>query len=284
MPTGHSFDVSVVIPLFNKANYVRAAVQSVIAQSFPAREIIVVDDGSTDGSLEQIRDLGKERVRIIAQRNAGPAVARNRGAAEATCSWIAFLDADDIWLEDHLATLAQVSKAFPQAAVVGSNFALDSLPFPKNSQAGQRLVDFFAVAPPGPFCASSVAVRGSAFQASGGFGAFWPGEDVELWSRLALDHPVAISPRTTALYRQQTGGLMDQSQGRFGERLEMQPIFDTLDAALANKKCASRHQAIARYRDQWLATFARQALVAGRPEIASAYLKRMQLGSGVGGA
>jgi glycosyltransferase involved in cell wall biosynthesis len=279
VPPRPSFDVSVVIPLFNKADYVRDAVESVIAQSLAAREIIVVDDGSTDGSARRIADLAGERVRIVEQSNAGPGPARNRGVAEASTDWVAFLDADDTWLQDHLATLADVAKAFPQAAVVGSSFALGSAPLPETSEKEPRLVDLFVIAEPIFFCASSVAVRRSVFEQSGAFGAFWPGEDVDLWARLALDHDIAISPKTTALYRQQTGGLMDQSKERFGNKVEMQPIFGTLDAALADERYTSRHRVIAGYRDQWLAIFARQALAAGRPRVASAYLQQMQPGS-----
>jgi glycosyltransferase involved in cell wall biosynthesis len=280
----NSFDVSVVIALFNKADYIRTAVESVMSQSHPAREIIIVDDGSTDGGPERICDLVHNRVRIISQDNAGPSAARNRGVAEAHCPWVAFLDADDVWLKNHLTTLAEAAKSFPGAAVVGSNYARATEPFSESLTSEPRLEDFFTTPPPGSFCASSVAVRHSAFQASGGFGDFWPGEDVELWARLALDHEVAISPKITALYRQRTGGLMDQSTGRFGNKVEMQPIFNTLNSALADQRHAPRHRAIARYRDQWLALFARQALVAGRPEVASAYLGEMERGSREAGA
>jgi hypothetical protein len=284
VPLRGSFDASVVIPLFNKADFVRAAVQSVIAQSLSAKAIIVVDDGSTDGSADRIRDLVDDRLRIVVQDNAGPAAARNRGVAEASGSWVAFLDADDIWLEDHLATLAEVAKAFPEAAVVGSNYALDSAPFPKSSKAeASRLIDFFASAQPGYFYTSSVAVRRSVFQNSGGFRDCWPGEDVELWARLALNHPIATSPKATVLYRQQTGGLMDQSKEQSCNKVEMQPIFGTLDAALGDERYTSRHRVIASYRDQWLAIFVRQALAAGRPRVAAAYLQQMQPGSLEGG-
>lgn len=87
--------ISVVIPAWNAARYIGDAVDSVLSQSVAPHEIIVVDDGSTDATSECIRKFGS-RVRLIVQSNAGVAVARNRGIAEAHGQAIAFLDADDL--------------------------------------------------------------------------------------------------------------------------------------------------------------------------------------------
>ena len=87
------FAASVVIPLFNKAPFVRDMLKSVLNQTYPVAEIIIVDDSSTDGSVAAIDDLIGGPVRLIRQANAGPGVARNRGVADATSEWIAFIDA-----------------------------------------------------------------------------------------------------------------------------------------------------------------------------------------------
>jgi glycosyltransferase involved in cell wall biosynthesis len=96
MPT-----VSAIIPTFNRAHFVSIAINSVLAQSRPADEIIVVDDGSTDNTAEVMADFGS-RVRYVRQLNSGPSAARNHGMRVASSDYIAFLDSDDIWTTDRL--------------------------------------------------------------------------------------------------------------------------------------------------------------------------------------
>jgi glycosyltransferase involved in cell wall biosynthesis len=93
--------LSVVIPVFNGERFLREAVESVLAQKYSPLEIIIVDDGSTDGTAELVRSL-PETVRYLHQPNQGPAAARNRGIEQAQGSLIAFADADDLWPEDKL--------------------------------------------------------------------------------------------------------------------------------------------------------------------------------------
>ena len=92
---------SVIIPVYNSAATLARAVESVLAQSWPPYEIIVVDDGSTDNSLEIARGFGAS-VRVLTQANAGVSAARNRGARTATGDWLAFLDADDWYYPERL--------------------------------------------------------------------------------------------------------------------------------------------------------------------------------------
>jgi len=95
--------VSVVIPLYNKARYINRCLRSICAQTFSDFELIVVDDGSSDGGGQIARAFGDARIRVIQQQNAGPGAARNRGLAEAQGEYIAFLDADDEWMPGYLA-------------------------------------------------------------------------------------------------------------------------------------------------------------------------------------
>lgn len=94
--------ISVVIPAYNNERRLSRAIDSVLAQSRPAKEIIVVDDGSTDGTSQAAAAYGSQ-IRYIRQNNAGPSAARNTGIRAAGGDWIAFLDADDEWLPEKLA-------------------------------------------------------------------------------------------------------------------------------------------------------------------------------------
>ncbi len=94
--------VSVIVPLFNKADYIGRALASVSGQSFADFELIVVDDGSTDGGPEIVAQHGDSRLRLISQQNRGPGAARNRGIEESRGLLLAFLDADDEWLPNYL--------------------------------------------------------------------------------------------------------------------------------------------------------------------------------------
>jgi len=93
--TASSGDVAVVIPIYNRADLVAEAVQSALAQGPMVREILVVDDGSTDGTSERVRQIDEPRVQLISQPNRGPAAARNTGWRATTADWIMFLDSDD---------------------------------------------------------------------------------------------------------------------------------------------------------------------------------------------
>lgn len=110
-------EISVVIPTYDRAALVTQAIDSALAQTFTDREIIVVDDGSKDGTTEAVARYGG-LVRYVRQDNAGEASARNRGVREAKGRWVAFLDSDDLWEPDALATLIAASRARPEAGLV----------------------------------------------------------------------------------------------------------------------------------------------------------------------
>lgn len=108
--------VSAIIPTYNRAHILCDAIESVLAQTYPQIEVIIVDDGSKDDTLARLERYG-ERIRVISQANAGPAAARNRGIAESRGQLIAFLDSDDIWLpektERQVALLERAGKSVP---------------------------------------------------------------------------------------------------------------------------------------------------------------------------
>jgi glycosyltransferase involved in cell wall biosynthesis len=109
--------ISVVITTYNRAHYLGEAIESVLAQSYGNREIIVVDDGSTDHTPHIVAGFG-DRVRFVRQENRGTGAARNAGITQATGEFLAFLDDDDVWTEDKLARQTQVFETSPETDAV----------------------------------------------------------------------------------------------------------------------------------------------------------------------
>jgi hypothetical protein len=114
--------VSVVVPLYNKAKYILRTLDSIAAQTLRDCEIIVVDDGSTDGGDAIVAQYRDDRLRLIRQANAGPGAARNRGGQEARAPYVAFLDADDCWRPGYLENGVRMLEAHPQAAAVSGGW------------------------------------------------------------------------------------------------------------------------------------------------------------------
>lgn len=112
--------ISVVIPLYQKKDYILRALESVSRQSHPAAEVIVVDDGSTDGGAEIVAAQNLRNVKLFRQQNSGAAAARNRGIELAENRYIAFLDADDTWEVDHLAEIAALISDNPRGVIFGT--------------------------------------------------------------------------------------------------------------------------------------------------------------------
>jgi glycosyltransferase involved in cell wall biosynthesis len=206
---------SVVVPVFNKAHTLRRTIAHALAQSYAGFELILVNDGSTDGSLETLKGIVDPRLRVVSQANAGPGAARNRGIAEARHEWTAFLDADDIWSPAHLEELDHIRRSHPEAALIGAGF-IDSRRSgrfrwpPEQRRRTERCSYLEAIgAGDDPFFTSSAAARTSVLRELGGFGPFARGEDTELWVRIDLAFPVCRSSRVTVVYVHGTGGITD---------------------------------------------------------------------------
>ena len=182
--------ISVVIPNFNYRRFVAEAVESVFHQGGSGWEVIVVDDGSTDGSREVLSGFG-EKIRLILQENRGPAAARNRGAAQARGEYLLFLDSDDLLLEGALALYAgEIQKNPEEDLLCGDAVLADQgggrtplkahLPRRKGSP-------FEALLWENGLITSAVLVKRETFQSVGGFDedqALRVVEDYDLWLRL----------------------------------------------------------------------------------------------------
>lgn len=186
--------VSVVMPVYNAAKYLKESIDSALAQVDVAVQVVAVDDGSSDNSLEILASYG-DRVTALSQKNAGPAAARNAALAQAIHPWVAFLDADDLWeptklkiqLESAAATNAVVvytnSVNFGDVERVG-DLRLPPDRMPAGDVFEALLMDNFITM-------SSVMVKRQALADVGGFDAAFRGtEDWNLWLRLAAESAV----------------------------------------------------------------------------------------------
>lgn len=115
--------VSVIVPTFNCAKYVGAAIESVLGQNYEPLEVVVVDDGSTDDTMQVVTAFGP-RVRAFSQANSGPAAARNRAVREARGEYLAFLDGDDLWLPGQPAVLMSYVERHPDTKVIFGEWAV----------------------------------------------------------------------------------------------------------------------------------------------------------------
>jgi glycosyltransferase involved in cell wall biosynthesis len=127
--------VSVIIPTYNRAATVLGAVQSALDQTYPSIEVIVVDDGSTDNTSEQLSSF-LSQIKFLRQKNAGPSAARNHGARHASGDILAFLDSDDIWMSDKIARQVALMEAHGNAMICCvCNAQIIDRPIKKNANA-----------------------------------------------------------------------------------------------------------------------------------------------------
>lgn len=115
---------SVIIPLYNKIKYVKETVLSVQNQTYRNYEILIIDDGSTDGSYELVCNLSKldDKIKVFRQKNSGVSCARNKGIENASGEYICFLDADDLWHDNYLETINKAIALFPDTPLLCSGY------------------------------------------------------------------------------------------------------------------------------------------------------------------
>lgn len=212
--------ISVVIPLYNKRSHIIACIESVLAQNYSAKEIIIIDDGSTDGGAELLKAHDFQtscKIRLYQQANQGVSVARNNGVKLAKTPYVAFLDADDIWLPFFLEEMVNLINRYPQVGfyasryqcVAGSgdyrdaNINMALVEDNGFNPYGMLLSNYFDIAAQGdlPFMISSCVIHKSLFAAVGGFPPGEAiGEDQDLFAKIALQQPIAYSPNINLLY------------------------------------------------------------------------------------
>jgi glycosyltransferase involved in cell wall biosynthesis len=188
--------VTVIIPTYNCGNLVTEAIDSVLAQSTVPSQIIVVDDGSIDGTSERLVRYG-DRIQYICQPNQGVSSARNRGIAEAGNQIIAFLDADDIWHPRKIEVQLDALSRYPELGLLGTNgFHLPVAKIPEVPMKASWPVRFVSlrqlVVAGHYFAISTVMIRRQVLADIGGFDPeLRRAEDRDLYIRVARDYPVA---------------------------------------------------------------------------------------------
>jgi glycosyltransferase involved in cell wall biosynthesis len=204
--------VSVVIPTYNRARMVRRAIESVLAQNYPNLEVIVVDDGSVDGTRDVVAAMG-EQVRYEWQPNAGASSARNRGWALAKGVYVAFLDSDDVYLPGKLHEQVQYMRQRPSTVLVYCWFSIvDEAGRVRLGRrcrlTGNVARKLVAQCMRGPLATPTVMVCRRALAATGGFDeSMRLSEDIDLWCRLARLGPIGLVPEVLVQVNRHSGNL-----------------------------------------------------------------------------
>jgi glycosyltransferase involved in cell wall biosynthesis len=201
--------VSVVIPLFNKGNCIERTISSVLDQTYRNFELIIVNDGSTDNSLNAVNRITDTRICVITQENNGVSSARNEGISRSKYDLVALLDADDLWHNSFLEEMVNLTIDFPEASLFGCSWAYI------NSEGKETVSDYglqkdfrdyvsnyFKIATENIlFNASSVVLDKKAFYELGKFDeALRIGEDLDLWIRFALKKKLAYINKPLSYY------------------------------------------------------------------------------------
>lgn len=201
---------SVVIPLYNKENFIANTIENVLQQSFQDFEIVIVDDGSTDNSFAIAQSFNDHRIRIYQQQNSGPSTARNKGIELSESNYIALLDADDVWQRNHLEELHKSISTYPNGALfcnayqlkLQQNFTHNATYNLQNLRDIQIVKDYFHASIIHPLAwTSAIAFNKDDFWDLGGFDIKIPsGQDIDLWIKFGLNKTIIFNPAYTACY------------------------------------------------------------------------------------
>ena len=203
---------SVIIPLYNKANFVKKTIESILSQTYENFEIVIVNDGSTDNSMAVVSEITDPRIRLFTKENGGVSAARNFGIEKAQYEYITFLDADDLWFPDYLETIKGMIEQYPQAGIFGTAFTtinrlgvkidrtIDKLP-----AGGILLTDNYCRSiikrEMSQLWTCTICVKKELFHKTGGFRVgVITGEDQDMWLRLSFNSTIVWKNEAKALY------------------------------------------------------------------------------------
>jgi len=214
---------SVVIPLYNKANYIQNCLESVLKQTHKEFEVILVNDGSTDGSEAVVERFQDSRIRLVHQENKGASAARNKAISLAKHEWIALIDADDYWYPNHLEELQNTIEQFPKADVVCNNYEIllekDYVKHPTFSieypLKAQYIEDYFKGSLIDPIAwTSALSFTSSIFKKVDKFDtSIKSGQDIDLMVKFGLAATIAFNPKVTMRYHRKTENNLSDDTG-----------------------------------------------------------------------
>lgn len=233
--------ISVILPTYNRAEWLPQAVESVLDQTFAPVELIVVDDGSTDGTAGLLAAYGR-RLKVLRQANAGVSAARNRGIQAAAGRWIAFIDSDDCWLPQKLDLQVAFLNAHPDALICQTEEIWERNGLRVNPKKRHRKYSGMIFEKSLPLCLispSAVMLHKSLLEEVGLFDEGLPAcEDYDLWLRITWKYPVYLVDTPLTIKR---GGHADQ--------LSRMPELDKYRiqalAKILRRGCLSAEQAAA---------------------------------------
>jgi hypothetical protein len=273
--------ISVIVPLYNKERYIARAVDSVLAQTWPDYELLVIDDGSSDGGVRLLHErFHDSRLRVVSQANAGEGGARNRGIAEMRGSIAAFLDADDEWLPWHLADLAELAQSFPDAGLLATGYrqlyAAHATEHSINRTGPVLVPDYFELARSGyAIHISGCGVRREVLESGVRFRERAPlGADIEFYARAGMVAPLAYHPRVSSIYHRFVDGSV-MGNTRWQKTMPILPAL-LIERLNAPDGGGERRDAMMKYLAWLLLEHAEAGVRAGRTADAIEILKEAQ--------
>lgn len=195
---------SVIIPYYNKSAYIIRCIDSVLSQTYKEYEVLIIDDGSTDGGINLISKKYGQHLSIITQKNQGVSVARNHGIQKAKNEYLAFLDADDAWHPQYLECMSKIISSEQNIKIIGSHYArtTDFLYKKINRPHYYKFLNYFNVAIRNTyFTSSSSVIKKTFFDEYDGFNPnLKKGEDHDVWFRAILSGGNAYYIKDTLVY------------------------------------------------------------------------------------
>lgn len=241
---------SIIVPLYNKAPYVRKALDSVVSQTFKDWECVIIDDGSTDGSVDIVREyvhtlqISDCKLQILSQKNSGVAAARNNGVAASTGEYVCFLDADDWWESEFLEEMDRLIAEYLDAGIYASNYIYYkpgkthvALNLPRGyinypSVYAEKLVM--------PVTSITTCMPRRVFDEMGGFPVgIKLGEDFLLWAKTAVHYKVAFCEKPLAYYNNDIPASIRATRNLHAPEYHMLFNLEPLEQELARRESDS---------------------------------------------